>query len=117
MTYIYTIRSLVDDEVLYCGSTEAPSRRKSQHFTKLSKGNHESKTLQKLYDLVDGNVYFHVEAEYRKDIMPTRIIEYLWTSYLRPLANKTFNMSTTKRFDTMKLMDKDLAKEIIEKIV
>ena len=115
--YIYSIRSLYDEEVLYVGSTNDFNKRKYQHLSKLERGLHESKTLQKVYDYLGGNVYFHCELKFDDKVFPKRIVEFFYTSALKPRCNRTFNMSNGKKFDNMKLIDSELAKEIIEKIV
>ena len=115
--YIYSIRSLVDDEVLYVGSTNDFNKRKNQHYSALDRQAHPSKTLQKVYNSLNGNVYMKSEFVFDDKVYPKRIVEYFYTSFLMPHCNRTFNMSNGKKFDNMKLIDSELAKEIIEKIV
>ena len=114
--YVYSIRALGTEEILYVGSTHDIEQRKKQHLNALDKGRHENKTLQKLYDSVGGVVYVKCELAYDDTEIPLRIMEFFYTSMLRPRANRTFNMSNGKKWDNMRLCDSKLAKRIMDVI-
>lgn len=116
MVTIYLIVDQEDETVYYCGSTESFLKRKDAHIRDLANDKHSNKKLQKLYN--EGKRFrYIVEIEYDKPILNRFVMEYIVTSYRRPICNKTFNMSQTRRCFNMKLIEQRLAERLYEDIV
>lgn len=116
MTYIYKIYDLETNEILYVGSTcKQPVVRFRQHQTDLREGKHKNKRLQNEYNKRCALGY-DVIMECSEVLINRYVLEYIVTSVLRPMCNKTFNMSRTKRAFNMRLIDKDLAERLLRVI-
>ena len=116
MTYIYKIYDLETNEILYVGSTcKQPTIRFSQHQTDLREGKHKNKRLQNEYNKRHALGY-DVVMECSELLINRYVLEYIVTSVLRPMCNKTFNMSRTKRAFNMRLIEKNLAERLLRMI-
>lgn len=116
MTYIYKIYDLETNEILYVGSTcKQPAIRFSQHKTDLREGKHKNKRLQNEYNERYALGY-DVVIECSEVLINRYVLEYIITSVLRPMCNKMFNMSRTKRAFNMRLIEKNLAERLLRVI-
>ncbi|MDA3732120.1 GIY-YIG nuclease family protein [Niameybacter massiliensis] len=116
MTTIYKIYDLETDEVLYVGSTcKEPLIRFGQHQKDLSNGTHKNKKLQNEYESRNA-IGYDVVMRCEETLINRYVLEYIVTSVLRPICNKVFNMSRTKCAYNMRLIDKDLARKLLEVI-
>ena len=118
MITIYKIVGQEDGVIYYVGSTESFLKRKDAHIRELEKGIHANKKLQKAYDSGVRFMYL-IEFECDKDKIKVNrfVMEYIVKSMLRPVCNKTFNMSQTRRCFNMKLIEQNLAERLYKDIV